>query len=159
VTSLREQLLSGNSQIEKMQQQMLAELAELERDHEADMKVSMSTLQSSFEAKAARVAKEHASRIIQLKEALLQPSEVRETTQVRVWRAATSKARPKADVRLDLRVGRVHSLGEESEAQHGPVFTQVAVLRHDAIPVLLLCHVTRAVLRLQPLPLFTPRLA
>jgi hypothetical protein len=78
---------------------------------------------------------------------------------VRVWRAATSKARPKADVRLDLRVGRVHSLGEESEAQHGPVFTQVAVLRHDAIPVLLLCHVTRAVLRLQPLPLFTPRLA
>ena len=113
MTSLREQLLSGNSQIEKMQQQMLAELAELERDHEADMKVSMSTLQSSFEAKAARVAKEHASRIIQLKEALLQPSEVRETTQVRVWRAATSKADTRQQQDWILRAlqgGRVHPL-------------------------------------------------
>lgn len=63
VTALRQQLEVGNCQ---MQQMMLAELAEMDRSHEADLQVAMSTLQSSFEEKARRVASLHECTVARL---------------------------------------------------------------------------------------------
>lgn len=89
MTALRRQLEVGNCQ---MQQVMLHELAELDRNHEADLQVAMSTLQSSFEEKARRVASSHACTVARLGNEAAEAEAARAAVQRRLEEAEAATA-------------------------------------------------------------------
>jgi hypothetical protein len=112
VTALRQQLEVGNCQ---MQQAMLAELAELDRNHEADLQVAMSTLQSSFEEKARRVASFHACTVARLENEAAEAEAARAAVQhaleeEKATRAAMQRRLEEAEA---ARAAMQHALEEE----------------------------------------------